>query len=166
MKLMGAWNWWMPSWLDRALPDLSFEGGSAEQLGPAHLSAKFIPPGPQRGGVEMQAVFAGEADRAVHLGGNAGSGSRGFAGPQRARGHTQHVAAGQGFPGKVSRSRGAGQLAGQALERGLDADRVRRPRKRQAGSGRHRHLPQKAQGKISGRPHPQRGHAVVAASFG
>jgi uncharacterized membrane protein YdfJ with MMPL/SSD domain len=28
MKLMGAWNWWMPSWLDRALPDLSFEGGS------------------------------------------------------------------------------------------------------------------------------------------
>jgi len=30
MKLMGAWNWWMPSWLDRALPDLSFEGGSAE----------------------------------------------------------------------------------------------------------------------------------------
>jgi uncharacterized membrane protein YdfJ with MMPL/SSD domain len=28
MKLMGAWNWWMPSWLDRALPDLSFESGS------------------------------------------------------------------------------------------------------------------------------------------
>jgi uncharacterized membrane protein YdfJ with MMPL/SSD domain len=27
MKLMGRWNWWMPSWLDRALPDLSFEGG-------------------------------------------------------------------------------------------------------------------------------------------
>ncbi len=27
MKLMGAWNWWMPSWLDRALPDLSFESG-------------------------------------------------------------------------------------------------------------------------------------------
>jgi uncharacterized membrane protein YdfJ with MMPL/SSD domain len=26
MKLMGAWNWWMPSWLDRALPDLSFDG--------------------------------------------------------------------------------------------------------------------------------------------
>jgi RND superfamily putative drug exporter len=26
MKLMGDWNWWMPSWLDRALPDLSFEG--------------------------------------------------------------------------------------------------------------------------------------------
>jgi RND superfamily putative drug exporter len=30
MKLMGNWNWWMPSWLDRALPDLSFEGGSTE----------------------------------------------------------------------------------------------------------------------------------------
>jgi uncharacterized membrane protein YdfJ with MMPL/SSD domain len=27
MKLMGNWNWWMPSWLDRALPDLSFEHG-------------------------------------------------------------------------------------------------------------------------------------------
>jgi RND superfamily putative drug exporter len=27
MKLMGGWNWWMPSWLDRVLPRLSFEGG-------------------------------------------------------------------------------------------------------------------------------------------
>ncbi|HEY5941456.1 MAG TPA: MMPL family transporter [Solirubrobacterales bacterium] len=27
MKLMGAWNWWMPSWLDRLIPDFSFEGG-------------------------------------------------------------------------------------------------------------------------------------------
>ncbi len=26
MKLMGRWNWWMPSWLDRLLPRLSFEG--------------------------------------------------------------------------------------------------------------------------------------------
>jgi uncharacterized membrane protein YdfJ with MMPL/SSD domain len=34
MKLMGRWNWWMPSWLDRALPDLSFEG-SAEEPEPA-----------------------------------------------------------------------------------------------------------------------------------
>jgi len=25
MKLMGDWNWWMPSWLDRLLPRLSFE---------------------------------------------------------------------------------------------------------------------------------------------
>ncbi len=30
MKLMGKWNWWMPSWLDRALPDVSFEGGGPE----------------------------------------------------------------------------------------------------------------------------------------
>jgi uncharacterized membrane protein YdfJ with MMPL/SSD domain len=30
MKLLGDWNWWMPSWLDRALPDLSFEGGERE----------------------------------------------------------------------------------------------------------------------------------------
>jgi RND superfamily putative drug exporter len=30
MKLMGHWNWWMPAWLDRALPDLSFEGSAAE----------------------------------------------------------------------------------------------------------------------------------------
>ncbi|HET9677095.1 MAG TPA: MMPL family transporter [Solirubrobacterales bacterium] len=30
MKLMGSWNWWMPSWLDRALPDLSFESGGEE----------------------------------------------------------------------------------------------------------------------------------------
>ncbi len=30
MKLLGSWNWWMPSWLDRALPDLSFEGGTQE----------------------------------------------------------------------------------------------------------------------------------------
>ena len=30
MKLMGRWNWWMPSWLDRVLPDLSFEHGSEE----------------------------------------------------------------------------------------------------------------------------------------
>ncbi|MGB7589469.1 MAG: MMPL family transporter, partial [Solirubrobacterales bacterium] len=30
MKLMGDWNWWMPDWLDRLLPDLSFEAGRAE----------------------------------------------------------------------------------------------------------------------------------------
>jgi uncharacterized membrane protein YdfJ with MMPL/SSD domain len=30
MKLMGSWNWWMPSWLDRLLPRLSFEGGRRE----------------------------------------------------------------------------------------------------------------------------------------
>jgi RND superfamily putative drug exporter len=30
MKLMGEWNWWFPSWLDRLVPDFSFEGSSAE----------------------------------------------------------------------------------------------------------------------------------------
>ena len=29
MKLMGDWNWWMPAWLDRVLPDLSFEDAPA-----------------------------------------------------------------------------------------------------------------------------------------
>jgi len=27
MKLMGAWNWWFPGWLDKLIPDFSFEGG-------------------------------------------------------------------------------------------------------------------------------------------
>ncbi len=35
MKLMGEWNWWMPSWLDRALPDVSFESGTAAEPEPA-----------------------------------------------------------------------------------------------------------------------------------
>jgi RND superfamily putative drug exporter len=35
MKLMGEWNWWMPGWLDRMLPDLSFEGGSRARPEPA-----------------------------------------------------------------------------------------------------------------------------------
>jgi RND superfamily putative drug exporter len=26
MKLMGKWNWWMPAWLDRILPDFSLRG--------------------------------------------------------------------------------------------------------------------------------------------
>jgi uncharacterized membrane protein YdfJ with MMPL/SSD domain len=30
MKLMGSWNWWFPSWLDKLVPDLSFEGGASE----------------------------------------------------------------------------------------------------------------------------------------
>jgi RND superfamily putative drug exporter len=30
MKLLGDWNWWMPAWLDRLLPDLSFEDDAAE----------------------------------------------------------------------------------------------------------------------------------------
>ncbi|HET7052603.1 MAG TPA: MMPL family transporter [Solirubrobacterales bacterium] len=30
MKLLGDWNWWMPSWLDRLLPDFAFESGSGD----------------------------------------------------------------------------------------------------------------------------------------
>jgi RND superfamily putative drug exporter len=31
MKLLGDWNWWMPSWLDRVLPNLNFEDPTGEQ---------------------------------------------------------------------------------------------------------------------------------------
>jgi uncharacterized membrane protein YdfJ with MMPL/SSD domain len=37
MKLLGGWNWWMPSWLDRLLPNLSFEGGG--HIGPEPAEA-------------------------------------------------------------------------------------------------------------------------------
>jgi len=30
MKLMGDWNWWIPGWLDKVLPNMSFEGGDDE----------------------------------------------------------------------------------------------------------------------------------------
>ena len=30
MKLMGDWNWWMPAWLNRLIPDFSFEAGEPE----------------------------------------------------------------------------------------------------------------------------------------
>jgi RND superfamily putative drug exporter len=35
MKLMGSWNWWMPAWLDRVLPDFSFEAGRESEPAPA-----------------------------------------------------------------------------------------------------------------------------------
>jgi uncharacterized membrane protein YdfJ with MMPL/SSD domain len=35
MKLFGDWNWWMPSWLDRLLPRLSFEDGAKAEPEPA-----------------------------------------------------------------------------------------------------------------------------------
>jgi len=31
MQLMGRWNWWLPAWLDRLLPDLGFERPVAER---------------------------------------------------------------------------------------------------------------------------------------
>jgi RND superfamily putative drug exporter len=34
MQLMGSWNWWLPAWLDRLLPDLGFEGKRDPQAQP------------------------------------------------------------------------------------------------------------------------------------
>ena len=28
MRLLGDWNWWLPGWLDRLLPNLDIEGGT------------------------------------------------------------------------------------------------------------------------------------------
>jgi uncharacterized membrane protein YdfJ with MMPL/SSD domain len=33
MQLMGRWNWWLPGWLDRLLPDLGVEGGTSPNMG-------------------------------------------------------------------------------------------------------------------------------------
>jgi uncharacterized membrane protein YdfJ with MMPL/SSD domain len=30
MELMGEWNWWLPKWLDRILPDMDFESSGSE----------------------------------------------------------------------------------------------------------------------------------------
>jgi uncharacterized membrane protein YdfJ with MMPL/SSD domain len=35
MQLMGRWNWWLPGWLDRLLPDLGFESSSKRASEPA-----------------------------------------------------------------------------------------------------------------------------------
>jgi RND superfamily putative drug exporter len=35
MKLMGEWNWWFPSWLDKLIPDFSFEGGGEPEAAPS-----------------------------------------------------------------------------------------------------------------------------------
>ena len=37
MQLLGEWNWWLPGWLDRLLPDLGFESGP--RSGPPGKSA-------------------------------------------------------------------------------------------------------------------------------
>jgi RND superfamily putative drug exporter len=29
MQLMGNWNWWMPAWLGRVLPEVDFESDHA-----------------------------------------------------------------------------------------------------------------------------------------
>ena len=35
MVLLGKWNWWMPAWLDRVLPNLNFDGGGSAAPEPA-----------------------------------------------------------------------------------------------------------------------------------
>ena len=35
MQLMGQWNWWLPGWLDRILPHLSFESSRPGRLPPS-----------------------------------------------------------------------------------------------------------------------------------
>ena len=41
MQLMGHWNWWLPGWLDRILPDLNVEGDSqGDSIEPPDRSAK------------------------------------------------------------------------------------------------------------------------------
>jgi RND superfamily putative drug exporter len=32
MQLLGHWNWWIPNWLERALPRLDVEPGAKEPL--------------------------------------------------------------------------------------------------------------------------------------
>jgi hypothetical protein len=34
MRLMGRWNWWLPGWLDRILPNVALEGVESTE-GPA-----------------------------------------------------------------------------------------------------------------------------------
>ncbi len=36
MQLMGDWNWWLPGWLDRILPRVSFEGAARKTPAPSH----------------------------------------------------------------------------------------------------------------------------------
>jgi RND superfamily putative drug exporter len=40
MHLFGRANWWMPRWLDRALPRISVDG----EVEPAHTAAEIPPP--------------------------------------------------------------------------------------------------------------------------
>ena len=39
MQVMGRWNWWLPAWLDRRLPDLGFEGPAPGEEPPASAPA-------------------------------------------------------------------------------------------------------------------------------
>lgn len=43
MQLMGDWNWWIPSWLDRLLPRISIEGGEECDSEPARTLVTEVP---------------------------------------------------------------------------------------------------------------------------
>jgi RND superfamily putative drug exporter len=38
MELMGSWNWWLPSWLDRILPNADFETDQEEDREPVAVA--------------------------------------------------------------------------------------------------------------------------------
>jgi putative drug exporter of the RND superfamily len=49
MKLLGDWNWWLPRWLDRLLPNLDVEGGTglpAEAVDRGLVGGELVPPVP------------------------------------------------------------------------------------------------------------------------
>jgi RND superfamily putative drug exporter len=53
MELIGRWNWWIPRWLDRALPQIGTEHGARDA---------------DRGTLALAAADGGSIDRAVHSG--------------------------------------------------------------------------------------------------
>jgi RND superfamily putative drug exporter len=54
MELIGRWNWWIPKWLDRALPQIGIEHGARGDA--------------DRGSPAVAAGDGGSIDRAVHSG--------------------------------------------------------------------------------------------------
>jgi RND superfamily putative drug exporter len=42
MQLMGSWNWWLPGWLDRALPRISIEGAAGDATGADGATAEPV----------------------------------------------------------------------------------------------------------------------------
>jgi putative drug exporter of the RND superfamily len=46
MALLGRWNWWLPSWLDRLLPRLDAEVSFVPEPSPAQVSTPPTPPTP------------------------------------------------------------------------------------------------------------------------
>lgn len=39
MELLGKWNWWLPGWLDRLLPEIHIESSQAPERAPAGAAA-------------------------------------------------------------------------------------------------------------------------------